>query len=220
MKMPDSPTATTTKSRQSVLVRDVIEVVLLVTVIFFAIKLSVETRPVDGISMFPGLNTGQYLFENKLTYVFGTPQRGDVIVFKYPYDTTSYFVKRIIGLPGDTITITPTTLAVNGVQLNEPYISAADNCSVLGGQPCATRIIKLGANQFWVMGDNRPASCDSRVFGELDRDKIVGKVAFVWWPLSLFHGVNTYDAVFAHIPNGNAAQASGGPGITGLGRCN
>ena len=200
------------KPRQQTLLRDALEVILLVAVIFFAIKLSIEMRPVSGSSMVPNLQDQQSLFVNKLAYVFGDPQRGDVIIFYYPRDTQEVFVKRIIGLPGDTVVIGPTTVAVNGVQLQETYISAADNCTVLGGQPCTQQTIKLGPNQFWVMGDNRPISEDSRVWGILDRKYIIGKAAFVWWPLSAFHSIDTHSAVFAHVP---AASVPSGAG-TGL----
>jgi signal peptidase I len=199
--------------------RDAVEILLLVAVIFFGIKFSIETRPVDGTSMQPGLHTGQYLFENRLAYAFGSPQRGDVIVFKYPFDDSSYFVKRIIGLPGDTITIGPTTVAINGVQLQEPYISAPDNCSVLGGQACTKRTIILGKDQFWVMGDNRPASCDSRVWGELDRKEIVGKVSFVFWPSADFHAVNMFHDAFAHVPAPANPVPATGTGVMSSGRC-
>lgn len=197
------------KSRQQTMLRDALEVILLVAVIFFAIKLSIEMRPVSGNSMVPNLQDQQSLFVNKLAYIFGNPQRGDVIIFYYPRDTQEVFVKRVIGLPGDTVVIGPTTVVVNGVQLQETYISAADNCTVLGGQPCTKQTIKLGPNQFWVMGDNRPISEDSRVWGVLDRKYIIGKAAFVWWPLTAFHSIDTHAAVFAHVPSASVPFSAG-----------
>ncbi len=211
-KLTDRPSARATTdpkpepsaapSRASQMLRDTLEVLILVVVIFFGIKLSMETRPISGESMMPGLQDGQTAFVNKLAYVFGAPQRGDVIIFYYPRDTQEVFIKRIIGLPGDTVTLTRTTVAVNGVTLNEPYITAPDNCAVQisFGTPCITQTVKLGANQYWVMGDNRLVSDDSRIWGPLGRSYIIGEADAAIWPLSEAHGINTYRSVFAHIP--------------------
>lgn len=188
--------------------RDLIEMLLLVVVIFFAIRLTAEFHSIDGPSMQPNFFTNQYAFTNKLAYLFGTPQRGDVIIFHPPPPAQDdFYIKRIIGLPGDTITITPKTVAVNGYTLNEPYIEAADNCSVLVDAQliqsladCKPRTIVLGPNQYWVMGDNRPVSDDSRIFGPISFQEIVGKASFVVWPLSNLHAVDMYHSVFAKVP--------------------
>jgi signal peptidase I len=199
---PASSASAPSASRSGQLLRDTIEVVILVTVIFFGIKLSVETRPISGDSMLPGLHNSQTAFVNKLAYVFGAPQRGDVIIFYYPRDTQEVFIKRIIGIPGDTVTIARTSVTVNGVTLNEPYISAADNCAVQAsfGTPCVTQTVTLKANQYWVMGDNRLVSDDSRIWGELNRSYIIGEATATVWPFSNLRGIDTYRSVFAHIP--------------------
>lgn len=179
------------KIRQAHIAREVIEVILLVVVISVAIKLSIDTRFVSGDSMMPGLPPGQLVMVNKLAYVFGSPQRGDIIVFNYPLNPQEQFIKRIIGLPGDTIHIDPTQVTVDGQVLSEPYISKPSNDHV--------GTITLGPNQYWVMGDHRDVSCDSRSWGELPRDDIIGKVTIVYWPINAIHGVNTYSDTFANI---------------------
>jgi signal peptidase I len=191
--------------------RDLVEVLILVVVIFLGIKLSFESRPISGPSMEPGLHTEQYALINKLDYIFGSPQRGDVIIFHYPKNPDEIFIKRIIGLPGDTIVVTATTVTVNGVLLNEPYIASADNCSVHYPSPCQNETQKLGPDQFWAMGDNRPVSDDSRVWGVLDRKYIIGKASFVWWPLSAFHGIDGHHAVFAKVPTPRGMTQTGDP---------
>src|SRR5579859_5895766 len=115
--------------RSSKVAREIVETVVLTLLIFFAVHFSVQPYRVYGPSMQPGLRTDDYVLVNLLTYDFAGPQRGDVIVFYPPsnpfHDCTpphDCFVKRIIGIPGDTITITPNAVIVNGVKLNEPYI--------------------------------------------------------------------------------------------------
>jgi signal peptidase I len=142
--------------------------------------------------MQPGLKNDEYVLVNKMAYLFHAPERGDVIVFHYPLDTTKDFIKRVIGLPGDTISYTSTTVMVNGVVLNEPYISQKAN-------PLAKNPFVVPANDYFVMGDNRPASDDSRDWGYVPKSYIVGKAVVVYWPLSRWELINTYQAVFAQI---------------------
>ncbi len=179
------------KMRRAHITREVIEVILLVVVISVAIRLSIDTRFVEGDSMEPSLPPSQLVMVNKLAYLFGSPQRGDVIVLYFPLDTTKQFIKRIIGVPGDTISLTPSGVSVNGHPLSEPYITKEQNNQV--------GTITLGPNQYWVMGDHREVSCDSRSWGPLPRSDIIGKVTLVYWPLNKIHGVNTYESTFAGI---------------------
>ncbi|MBA3825708.1 MAG: signal peptidase I [Ktedonobacterales bacterium] len=192
--------------------RDVVEVLVLVVVIFLGIKLSFESRPIEGTSMEPGLHDKQYVLINKLDYLFGTPQRGDVLIFHFPLDTNQIFIKRIIGLPGDTIVVGPKTVTVNGVVLNEPYLSAADNCFVFAPNPCPPpKTTKLGVNEYWVMGDNRLVSEDSRIWGPLDKSFIIGKASAVWWPLSAFHGIDGHHDVFSKAGAARGMTQTGDP---------
>lgn len=178
--------------RRAHLAREIIETIVLTVVIFVAIRFSVQTFRVDGQSMEPGLLSNQYVLVNKLAYLFSGPSRGDVIVFHWPVDPTQDFIKRVIGLPGDTINVTPTQIIVNGDTLKEPYISSA-----LNAQP---RQFKLNANEYFVMGDNRPFSSDSRSWGTVPRSYIIGKATVVFWPLSSWEVIPTYSSVFASVP--------------------
>ena len=179
---------------QSHFVRDIVEIVALALLIFFVVQLAVQNYHVEGISMVPSLTDNEYVFVNKLAYLVHQPERGDVIVFHWPLDTSKDFIKRVIGLPGDTITTDSTTVRVNGVLLNEPYISQASN-------PVG-KVWTVPANEYFVMGDNRPASDDSRDWGYVPMSYIIGKAVMVDWPLGSWESINTYSTVFAQIKPG------------------
>jgi len=147
---------------------------------------------VSGTSMVPTFQDGEYLIVDEISYRVTEPARGDVIVFKYPNDTTKYYIKRIIGLPGETVDINEdgSVIIINdenlkGLELTEPYIK-----NVMTKQVAMTR--ELGAGEYFVMGDNRPASSDSRSWGILPEDHIVGKTFLRLFPfkdLSLTPGI-------------------------------
>jgi signal peptidase I len=131
---------------------------------------------------------------NQLAYDFGSPKRGDVIVFHPPSDPSVAYVKRLIGLPGDHISITANSVVVNGHTLKEPYIAPLDpstpeNESVLPN-------VTLGPNQYFVLGDNRQNSIDSRIFGYVPRANVIGKAEIVFWPLPMLHDVPTFSSEF------------------------
>jgi len=132
---------------------------------------------VEGTSMLPNLEDQDRLFINKMAFRVGDVQRGDVVVFQYPRDHSKSYIKRIIGLPGDRVAIDHGRVLVNGRALAEPYVPArfTDDRS----QPEMT----IPANEFFVMGDHRSISSDSRDFGPVDRGLIYGKAAFVYWPM-------------------------------------
>jgi len=144
--------------------------------------------------MLPGLQSDEYAVVNKMAYLFSPPQRGDVIVFHYPKDQSQDFIKRIIGLPGDVVQIDATHIWVNHVLLQEPYISAAINPA----DP-TMQTLTIPPNQYFVLGDNRPTSDDSRYWGEVPKDLIVGKAILVYWPLSNWQIVDTHSTVYAKI---------------------
>lgn len=178
--------------------REVIETILLTALVFLLAQVTVRPYWVDGPSMEPGLHTGELVLVNQLAYRFGSPHRGDVIVLHPPSDPNGQpFIKRIIGLPGDVITITTTSVIVDGVKLNEPYTHPLGkdeiaNTSVLDQQ-------KVGSNEYFVLGDHRTNSTDSRVFGGVPRQNIIGKAEFVLWPLGSLEKIPTYSEVFAGI---------------------
>jgi len=132
---------------------------------------------VEGTSMLPNLEDQDRLFINKMAFRVGEVERGDVVVFQYPRDHTKSYIKRVIGLPGDRVLIDHGRVFVNGKSLFEPYVPArfTDDRS----QPQMT----IPANEFFVMGDHRSISSDSRDFGPVDRELIYGKAAFVYWPM-------------------------------------
>lgn len=175
--------------KRSHLVREVVEVIVITLVIFLAVRFAIQSYHVEGQSMQPGLVTNEYVVVNKALYLFQAPERGDVIVFHFPRNTSVDFIKRIIGIPGDTVRMDSTHVWVNGVLLNEPYISAPSN-------PVA-REWKVPPNDYFVMGDNRPESDDSRYWDFVPKNEIVGKASIVYWPLSNWQFINTYSTVYA-----------------------
>lgn len=147
---------------------------------------------VSGASMDDTFHNGQYLIVDQLTYHFESPKRGEVIIFRYPADPSKFFIKRVIGVPGDTITVEGDAVTIQndahpmGTRLQEPYI---------GEMHGTERIIEqLGEGEYFVMGDNRDHSSDSRSWGILTEDRIVGRAFLRLFPvrdLDAFPG--TYD---------------------------
>ncbi len=134
---------------------------------------------VSGSSMDPTFQNGQYLIVDKVTYELGDPKRGDVIIFKYPLDPSKYYIKRIIGLPGETVTMTDTKISIkqsDGQKIDwpEPYITYSIPQNFTKTLP---------EEQYFVLGDNRPASSDSRIWGTLPRKNIVGRPLFRLLPV-------------------------------------
>jgi signal peptidase I len=131
---------------------------------------------VEGTSMLPRLEDRDRLFINKFVYHFTAIERGDVVVFHYPRDPEKSYIKRVIALPGDTLRIDHGSVFVNGTLLREPYVPRVyrDNRSV------AEMVIP--ADSYYMMGDHRSISSDSRDFGPVDRSLIYGKATFVYWP--------------------------------------
>ena len=184
----------------SAIVREFTEAILLALVIFVVIQTSVQNFKVEGSSMHPTLEGGQYLLVNKLVYfqvdddrwsrivpfwkaddpdksfAVHPPQRGEVIVFHYPRDPSRDFVKRVIGVPGDRVAIRGSTVLVNGAELTEPYISVPD--------PSNMDPFVVGDGEYFVLGDNRRrgGSNDSRNWGSVPQENILGKVWLVYWP--------------------------------------
>jgi signal peptidase I len=131
---------------------------------------------VEGTSMLPRLEDSDRLFINKFVYHFEAIERGDVVVFHYPRDPEKSYIKRVIALPGDTLRIDHGRVYVNGKLVHEPYVPPEyrDNRSV------AEMVIP--AESYYMMGDHRSISSDSRDFGPVDRSLIYGKAVFVYWP--------------------------------------
>jgi signal peptidase I len=177
--------------------RELIETVVLTAVVFFVVTFTVRPYRVEGVSMQPGLQNNDLVVVSQIAYDFGgQPQRGDVIVLHPPSDPSTVYVKRVIGLPGDQLFITPDTVSVNGHKLDETYIQLLDP-NAMENQPLGK--ITLGPGQYFVMGDNRQNSTDSRVFGYVPRQNIIGKAEFIFWPLPMIHGIPTYSNIFSGV---------------------
>lgn len=154
--------------------RELIETVLLTLVIFFMIRFAVENYRIEGYSMEPNFHDGQFLLVNKINYLIGDPQRGDVIVFRYPQNPKKNFIKRVIGLPGEKVQIRAGKLYINDVRVPEPY---PYNFADYDWGPQT-----IGANEYFVLGDNRPESSDSHAWGMLPKQNIIGKAWVSYWP--------------------------------------
>ena len=136
---------------------------------------------VNGQSMEPNFQDGNYLIIDEISYRWNSPERGEVIVFRYPYNPTQRYIKRIIGLPGETVEVKDNRVTIidkNGKEqvLNEDTYLPLDDLTI--GNSKTT----LKDNEFFVLGDNRLSSSDSRVWGVLPRDNIIGRVLFRLWP--------------------------------------
>jgi signal peptidase I len=171
---------------------EVAEVVLIALVtVFFIRSFVVQPFLVSGASMEPTFSSGNYLLIDEITYRFREPQRGETVVFRYPGDITSFFIKRIIGLPGEMIEIRDNIVTItnpNGEQetltIEEPYIKP--ETKTIGEKTTA-----LGADEYYVLGDNRGNSFDSRNWGPLDKDDIIGVVRIRIFPFNKFGTLNT-----------------------------
>ena len=132
---------------------------------------------VEGTSMLPRLEDQDRLFINKFAYQFEKVHRGDVVVFYYPHDHSKSYIKRVIALPGDRLAIEHGVVSVNGIALQEPYVPERfqDDRSL------PEQVISPG--EYFVMGDHRSISSDSRDFGPVPRELIYGRAAFVYWPV-------------------------------------
>jgi signal peptidase I len=163
-------------------IRDLAFSVLIAVVLIVFIYQPVK---VEGTSMEPELSDQERIFINKFTYRFGLGEieRGDTVVFLYPQDTTKSYIKRVIGLPGDRIRIESGKVYVNGRQLVEDYVPKEfrDTISWPAEDTPPDQIVPPG--KYFVLGDHRSQSSDSRSWGYVPRDNVYGKAVFIYWPL-------------------------------------
>ena len=189
------------------LAREILEAVLLALVVLIVLQATVRNFKVEGSSMAPTLESGQFLVVDQASFlkfdrerlsrvvpfwkvddaepefVFTPPERGEIIVFRYPRDTTKDFVKRVLGLPGETVEVRSGTVYVNGEAIREQYLRRLDGSSV---PP-----LILGEKEYYVIGDNRRNSNDSRAWGAVPEESIVGRVWLVYWPWDDIHFVGS-----------------------------
>jgi signal peptidase I len=183
--------------------REIIETLLLAALIFFLVRLVVLNFRVDGESMLPNLHNEEMLLVNRNAYrsvefngedyfPFDPPGRGDIVVFDPPNRSDKPYIKRIIGLPGDHVTFGDGRVFINGEPLEEDYITERTRC---GQRDTCDVIVPEGS--VFVMGDNRNNSSDSRVFGPVPLENVVGKAWITYWPPSDFGFVphESYDGL-------------------------
>jgi signal peptidase I len=169
---------------------DILETIVLAVVLYFGINaLSARVR-VDGFSMNPTLQNGEYILVNRLSYKTGQPARGDIIVFRLPGDETQDLIKRVIGLPGDTVQIRDGIVTINGAKLEEPYI--AQNPLYFGEWT-------VPEDNLFVLGDNRNDSRDSHQWGLLPLENVIGKSILIYWPPAEWKVINHTEEVFATL---------------------
>ena len=208
--------------------RDLVEVAALALGLYIVVSLALQTVRVDGISMVPTLSNGDLLFADKLSYHLHAPQRGDIVVLKPPGDTSQDFIKRIVGVPGDTIEIDTTTDsdgtrhaavlikpagATTFERLSEPYLPANDPwtengycCDAQGRATVQPQPLTIPRNEYFVMGDNRNVSEDSRALGLIPRANILARAWVRVWPA----------AHLGALGAGPALVAAGAPILPGL----
>jgi signal peptidase I len=171
--------------------REMVETIVFTLLIYVLIRTFLfENYRVVGHSMMPTLQDNQFLVVNKLGYRLHEPQRGDIIVFRDPRDSERKLIKRVIGLPGETVEVQNGQVFVDGQPLDEPYIEALGRYS----EPSLT----LAEGYYYVLGDNRNNSSDSHNWGTLPGTKIVGKAWISYWPPELW-GVLPH-ATYANVP--------------------
>ena len=168
--------------KKSQIVQGVIFLALL-AMIFFGVHAAIMRTDVEGSSMEPNLHDKQLMILVKAAYWCTDPARGDVIVFRYPLDPQREFVKRVIGLPGETIECKGGVVYIDGKPIAEPYVQ---------GTTYDFAATEVPEGFYFVMGDNRQNSSDSRSWGLLPRENIVGRVCFVFWPVGDWHLLHGY----------------------------
>jgi signal peptidase I len=174
--------------RQNGYGREIIETIILIAAIYALVNLATVRFIVDGPSMQPTFFTGQVLMISRANYLFGGPQRGQIIVFNAPGNPPDEppYIKRVIGLPGETVEIRDTKVYINGKELNEPYIN--EPCEPAR---CPNKTWQLGNDQYFFMGDNRNHSSDSRAFGVVPLDRVIGEALVRYWPPQVWGIVGT-----------------------------
>jgi len=157
--------------------RDLILSLLLAFIVIFFLYQPVQ---VEGTSMTPRLTNHERIFINKFVYRFEPIQRGDIVVFWYPLDPSKSYIKRVVGLPGEWVSVVDGRVLINGRALNESYLPA-DRFDRQSYPPTY-----VASGHYYVLGDHRESSNDSRVWGTVDQKFIYGKAVFVYWPFSEF----------------------------------
>ncbi len=165
----------------------ILYLILLILIIFLLIRYVGERTVVSGNSMNPTLSDGDSLIVDKVSYYFRDPKRFEIVVFPFRYQEDTYYIKRIIGLPGETVQILDGAVYINGKKLKDPYGNESIRNAGL-----ASEIVTLGEGEYFVLGDNRNNSADSREpsVGKITKDEIIGRAVVRIWPFSTFGILN------------------------------
>ncbi|GER90944.1 signal peptidase I [Dictyobacter vulcani] len=179
--------------KRSHFTREIIELVVITLLLFVVIRFIIHGYHMQSSNMQPSISNNAYIMVNRTSYMIGKPQRGDAVVLHYPPDTNIDVMGRIIGLPGDTIKADKQHISINGTVLNEPYVQKPYNPE---GHEW-----KVADNSYFVLNDNRQVTDDSRNWGPVTQDMIVGKAVVVFWPTSSWQVINTYSSTFTPVKN-------------------
>jgi signal peptidase I len=174
--------------RISSLFREVGETILIAGLLFLAVNLFTARIRVEGGSMEPSLHDGEFVVINRLAYRWNDPQRGEIIVFRFPLDPERRFIKRIIGLPGDTVMVENGMVFVNDIPIEEPYVNTP---------PRYDGAWTVEEQHVFVLGDNRNNSSDSQNWGSLSVEEIIGKAVIIYWPLNDLSVIPHYELAAA-----------------------
>jgi len=175
------------------ILRDILITLALAVAIFFLLHLTLQSFVVVEHCMEPNLHEGERLLVNKVVYNFHDPERGDVIILDPPFETDEVYIKRIIGLPGDTVEVKDGAVYINGTKLDEPYIKEPPHYTY-GPE-------EIPEGEYFVLGDNRNNANDSHKWGTVPGENIIGKVWLVFWPFSEW-------GVVEHYPLGEQLESS------------
>jgi signal peptidase I len=189
-------------------VKELLETAIFILLVFLIVRGVVQNFKIEGSSMQPNLHTSQYILVNKIVYFhfdinaplrllpgnadlpqrivypFHMPRRGEVLVFEYPRDQSKDYIKRVIGLPGETVDIHDGLVYINGVPLDEPYLEGAQTSCRPEADACSRGPVTVPPGAVFVMGDNRANSSDSREWDSLPLDRVIGKAWLSYWPRS------------------------------------
>ncbi len=186
-------------------VKELLETAIYIFLVFVIVRSMVQNFKIQGLSMEPSLHSGQYILVNKLVYFhfdrnapmrllpgnddlpdhtvypFSMPERGDIVVFEYPNDINKDYIKRVVGLPGETVDIRDGHVYIDGTLLEEPYLDHETYCG--SGKACSRGPVAVPEGTVFVMGDNRSNSSDSREWGPLELEHIIGQAWILYFPL-------------------------------------
>jgi len=198
---PKRPVNRAIATQRAHLARELVEALIIIGLIFVIVHFTIQSFSVSDTLMGPELQPSQSVLVNKQAYLIGGPGRGDVVVLTTdPSKPSATVVRRVVGVPGDTIAVSATAILVNGTPLKESFVTiptgSAENSTLHAP-------IKLGPGQYYVLADSRIGSdnFDSRGFGPIPENDIIGKAIMVFWPISQFHWIDTHSGDYSNIKN-------------------